>query len=136
LAATEESQGAVVLVVRGSISRAEIPRLCERARVLLDGSDADLVVCDVGGLVDSDVTALDALARLALTVRRLGRRVRLDRARRELRDLVALAGLDEVLPVHDGHEAAGLGAEPGGQAEQREEPGGVDEVVEPGDPTP
>ena len=42
--------------------------------------------------------AVDALARLALTVRRLGRRLVLRDAGDDLRDLIALTGLGDVLP--------------------------------------
>lgn len=54
------------LVVSGRIARADIPALCERVRVLLEGSDAELVVCDVGAVVDPDAVTVDALARVQL----------------------------------------------------------------------
>ena len=62
---------------------------------------------------------VDVLARLALAARRRGVRLRLRRPSHELRELVALAGLGEV-----------LGVEPGGQPEEREEPLGVEEEGE------
>jgi anti-anti-sigma regulatory factor len=123
LAARGDAPRTIVLVVRGTIGRSDIPRLCGRVHLLVEGSDAGQVVCDVGDLVTSDLTALDALARMALTVRRLGRQMLLQGAGPDLTDLVALAGLDGVLRV-----------EPDGQAEQREDPLGVEVVVEANDP--
>jgi ABC-type transporter Mla MlaB component len=49
--------------------------------------------CDVAAIEDPDMGTVDALARMALTARRLGRRVELRRARLELRELLELAGL-------------------------------------------
>ena len=95
------SQMTTVLVLSGPIAREDIPGLCERARVLLEVSDADLFVCDVGRLEDPDAAAVDALARLQLTARRLGRRVWLRDACGELRDLLAFVGLDDVMPCAD-----------------------------------
>lgn len=102
MAATDESPATVVLGVRGDIGRSEVADLCDEARRLLETSAAELLVCDVGDLVTRDVAALDALARLALTVRRLGREVWLRGACPELLKLVALAGLEDVLPVEPG----------------------------------
>ena len=42
---------------------------------------------------------IDALARIQLTARRLGRSIELRHARPEIRELVRLAGLADVLPV-------------------------------------
>jgi len=115
-----------VLVIGGSITPAEVPGLCERVRILLEGSDAELVVCDVGAIVDPDLCTISALARLQLTARRLGRRIRLRRASTELQQLRDFAGLADVLPLDAGLR---LGR-PGGQAEEREQPGRVEERVE------
>ena len=75
-------------------------------------------MCDVGALAP-DVTTVDALARLQLTAQRRGRELRLEGATRELAELLAFLGLDDVLPV-----------EPRGQAEEREEGLGVEEERE------
>jgi anti-anti-sigma regulatory factor len=87
----------VVIVIDGLVGRADVGRLCERVRVLLDGTDAHVVVCDVGRLTRADASAIDALARMHLTARRLGSRLRLRHASTELQELLTLAGLDEVL---------------------------------------
>jgi ABC-type transporter Mla MlaB component len=119
----------IVLAFGGRIARADIPALCERVRALLEGCDAELVVCDLGALVDPDAVTVDALARLQLTARRLGRRVRLRDPCAELQELLALMGLDDVLPL-----GAPSGLQPRGQAEQREQAGGVQEEADPVDP--
>lgn len=118
--------GAVVLVVSGPIAPDHVPRLCERVRTLLQGGDADLLVCGVGAVVHPDAVTIDALARMALIVRRLGRRVWLCADCDELRELLALAGLEDVLPCS--------AVELGGEAELREDAVGVEEEGDPGDP--
>ena len=87
------------LVISGPITGAAIAGLCERVRLALEGSGADLVVCDVGTLVEPDCATVDALARLQLTARRLGRQVRLRNACGELQELLALVGLGDVVPL-------------------------------------
>jgi ABC-type transporter Mla MlaB component len=120
----------ILLVISGPIGRADVLRLCERVRVLLQVSDANQVVCDVEALLDPDAVTVEALARLQLTALRLGRRVRLRHACDELQDLIALMGLAEVVSLW-----AGLPLEPRGQAEEREQARGVDEEADPADPT-
>jgi hypothetical protein len=89
-----------------------------------------LVVCDVGAIVDPDVVTVDALARLQLTARRLGRQLRLRDACVELQELLAFVGLGEVMPL-----CSASPLEPRGQAEQREQARRVQEEADPGDPT-
>ena len=119
-----------VFVLTGPIAHGDIPALCERARASLEGGDVGAVVCDVAELVDPDAIIVDALARLQLTARRLGGRIRLRHACGELRDLIALMGLTEALP-----SVAALRLEPRRQTEEREQAGRVEEEADPGDPT-
>jgi ABC-type transporter Mla MlaB component len=119
----------IVLVISGPLARADIEGLCECVRALLEGSEADLVVCDVGELVDPDAVTVDALARLQLTAQRLGRRVRFRNACNELQDLLALLGLTEVVSC-----GPGLPPESWGETEERKEGLGVEEESDPGDP--
>lgn len=65
---------------------------------------------------------VDALARMALSARRLGRRVELRRAKPDLVELLVLAGL------------GALAVEVVGEAEEREEPGRVEKEHDPADP--
>jgi ABC-type transporter Mla MlaB component len=91
--------GTVIIVLQGPIDRAGIRELCTRVRIHLESGDVELVICDVAAIVRPDAATVDALARLQLTAGRLGRRIRLRHACGELRDLLGLMGLDEVLPV-------------------------------------
>jgi hypothetical protein len=88
----------LVLIIRGPVAWADVPALSEGVDALLRGSRADFVVCDVGELGAPDAVTVDVLARLQLTARRLGREVRLRHACGELRELLALIGLTEVIP--------------------------------------
>ena len=67
----------------------------------------------------ADLGIVDALARLQLAARRAGYEVEVTEAPRDLRELIELAGLCDV-----------LGVEPLGQAEEREERFGVEEERE------
>jgi ABC-type transporter Mla MlaB component len=55
------------------------------------------IVCDVGAVAEPDLGTIDTLARLQLTARREGCEIRLHDASNELRDLLVLVGLDDVL---------------------------------------
>jgi hypothetical protein len=59
---------------------------------------ADRIVCDLGSLTKPDLRSVDALARLALLAARLRFRLELRHASADIRELIALAGLSEVLP--------------------------------------
>jgi ABC-type transporter Mla MlaB component len=85
----------VAFAIRGPISRADLPGLCERVCGLLTGSSASVVLCDVCE-VDADAVTVDALGRLQLAARRRGCRVCLCNASDELRELVSFMGLTEV----------------------------------------
>jgi ABC-type transporter Mla MlaB component len=94
--------GQMVLIVSGSIGGTEATRACRHVRELLQGCDASAIVCDVSALVDPDVMTVDALARLQLTARRAGHRIRLLHACNELKQLLDLMGLSEILPLSCG----------------------------------
>lgn len=127
---TAPGSSTIVFVVNGRIDRADAPTLCEHLSTVLEGRDANLVVCDVGALVNPDIGTVDVLARLALTARRLGCQLRLRHPSRRLTDLVALVGL-----CSSGRPAGKLPLELEGQPEQREHARGVEERGEPGDLT-
>lgn len=127
---TMPESSAMVLEIGGRIDRADIPALCDRVRVALVESRADLVICDVGALTDPDCVAVDALARVALTARRAGCRLRLRSVSPDLQALLRFVGLSDVVPL-----SATSGLEPGRQTEQREEGLGVEEEDDPADPT-
>ncbi|MGC1211181.1 MAG: STAS domain-containing protein [Micromonospora sp.] len=112
----------IAFAVGPTLTRADIPALCGHLAEVLRGRDGGVVVCDVTG-VHPDVVALDALARLSLTARRHGWRLVVRGAGAELLELADLLGLTDSL------------LEPVGQPEQREQAGGVEEVVDPRDPS-
>jgi hypothetical protein len=90
--------------------------------------DPGPIACDVGSLVEPDQRALDSLARLQLTARRLGTTIQLHHASRALIDLIELAGLADVLVV----VSVGPDVEVDREVEETEQLG-VDEEVHRGD---
>jgi hypothetical protein len=80
------------------------------------------IAVDAGALA-SDATTLDVLARVQLVARRVGVEARLRDVSEELLDLIAFAGLADVLRV-----------EPEGKPEKREERLGLEEERELDDP--
>ena len=88
-----------------------------------------VIVCDVSQILDPDGPALEALARLQLTAHRLGVTIQLQNACPVLVDLIALAGLTDVLVVADS------GVEVDRQAEEREQ-ARIDEEVLRSDDSP
>ncbi|WP_197681649.1 STAS domain-containing protein [Actinopolymorpha singaporensis] len=134
-------RGELLVFLEGPIERSEIPDLCARFADLVGERPGRRVICDVAGLTEPDAVAVEALARLQLTARRLGCRLWLRHAGCGLRQLIALAGLADVVPSLPAGTPAlgcpgGSGIEAGRQSEQREPPVGVEEVVEPDDPAP
>lgn len=131
-----------MLVLGPSIGAGDLAALCARvdaARRDVPAGGALVVLCDAGGLARPDLAGLDVLARLRLHTTRAGGTLRLWRASPHLRLLLELTGLRSVLPSHPGGSADEFGLpaahERGGQAEQWEQPLGVEEVVDPGDPS-
>jgi hypothetical protein len=116
------------MLVVEAISREEVPAACERLRALIGACDADVVVCDVGALA-ADLVTVEALLRMRLTARRLGRGLRLRNASVDLERIVAFCGLWGVL---SGEPASGAGRCLG-QPEEGEHPRGVEEGVDRGD---
>jgi ABC-type transporter Mla MlaB component len=83
----------IEFAVGGTIARADVPRLCDALRLLLEPRNVELVICDVGALVQPDAVAVDLLARLQLTARRLGAAIRLRDPSAELCELMVFMGL-------------------------------------------
>lgn len=112
---------AVDLVISNPITPRDVPELCERVHLLVSPGRA--IECDVAALVDPDIGTVDALARVLLTVKRLGGALTLRGTSARLEELLTLTGLEEVL----------LRLEAVGEPEQREEPLGVEEEADAGD---
>jgi hypothetical protein len=109
-----------VLVIAAPIADGDVAGLCERLRAVAQASAGEVVVCDVRAL-SADARTVDALARLQLAARRLGCRIHLHRASRELDALLSFLGLAEVV---------GSVGRRGRQPEQPEQPLGVEERVD------
>lgn len=99
--------------------------LCARLDRILHDADVGMLVCDLRGATSPTCDTVEALARLRLLARRHGCGFHVLQPRDELRDLLALLGLEEVLLL-----------EPGREAEQGEERPGVEEEGEAADPPP
>ena len=87
----------VAFAIRGPITSADLPGLCDRVCAVLGESRASVALCDVHG-VEPDAVTVDALARLQLGAHRHGCQVRLRGASKELVELVEFMGLADVLP--------------------------------------
>jgi hypothetical protein len=130
-----------MLVMPPTPSRADIESMREDVRELA-GCVGD-PVCDVGDVTEPDADTIDALARLQLLAVRVGFRFRFSGACEELRDLLALTGLADILPCEQlpcdpprrpTSGGSSSGVEPLGQAEQGEQAPRVEEERDPRDP--
>jgi len=118
------------LVIGGPIESADVPALCERVQTLLRGSGADAVSCDVAALVHPDVGTVDAVARMQLAARQLGRDLHLHNVSDALQELLALVGLCSEVGLCGRGLRVGVVRE----TEEREQPRRVEEEGHPGDP--
>jgi ABC-type transporter Mla MlaB component len=131
-AVTESSlsgQPNTIVLVLDSLGPPDVAALIAQ---VVPGTRADhpnVILCDLAQLAQADMGTVDALARLALGARRLGCSVSLRNPPSELCELLAFAGLGDVLP-----RSPGSGVEVVGESEQREEPLGVEEEGDPADP--
>ena len=91
----DDGPSTIVFAIAGPIARDELPSLCERFRAA--AQTGGVVVCDVGGIGPPDAVAVDALARVQLTAKRLGCAVRLRDPSEELLVLLAFMGLDGIV---------------------------------------
>jgi ABC-type transporter Mla MlaB component len=89
----------LTFVVRGPIKRVDLRGLCERFRESLGGHKALLVECDVGSLAGSDLETVAALARFQLIGQQERVQIRVRGASAELRELLELVGLDDVVEL-------------------------------------
>ena len=73
---------------------------------MLAGSEIDLLVCDVGAIVNVDAVVIEALARLQLTALRLGGQIRIRHASPALQELLDFVGLADAVPLSPARDAA------------------------------
>jgi ABC-type transporter Mla MlaB component len=117
------------VVVSPDLAPCDVRPLADQlVRQLRRGEVADVLV-DVSSVQTPDVAYIDGLARLQLGARRSGSRVRLLGPCPRLLELLALVGLDDLLPIDD-RESGDLHRE----SEHREQPVDVEVGVDPGDP--
>lgn len=115
----------------------DLASLCTRLASMLETSDVEFIECDVGGLMAPDAAMLDGLARLQLTARRLGYEMRLRNASDELHDLLALAGMCDIVGLccdSPDRRRSDLVIQARGQAEEREHSRRVEEERDSADP--
>lgn len=129
MTAPEARPSPLGLVIDGPIDATDAFGLYARVRELLEGSHTELVVCDVARLVGGDLGAVAVLARLQLIARRLGGSIQVRNASRDLHDMLALAGLCEVVGA-----CPELRVEMRREIKHREEARGVKEEGDPADP--
>lgn len=130
-----------MLVMPSAPSRGDVEAMRDDVRELA-GCEGN-PMCDVGGIAAPDADTIDALSRLQLEALRVGVRFRFSRACEELRDLLALTGLADVLPCEQlpcdpprrtTSGGSSSSVEPLGQAEQREHALRVEEERDSRDP--
>jgi anti-anti-sigma factor len=99
----------LVVSIGGRLDPSDAARVAALIDDLLRDQPAKTVICDVGGLVDPDAAAIDAICRIRVRVRRRGGRLRLRHPSPELVDLIDLVGLCDVLVprARSGVEASG-----------------------------
>jgi hypothetical protein len=130
---SERAAVPVVIRLDGSIEPASVRASCARAVGRIDAQGGDpAIVCDVRSIIHPDLASLDLVARIVLEARRRRRDITVKGATDGLIGLLALAGLDEVVPC--GPLGPSLAVEVVGQPEHREEPLGVEEERDPTDP--
>jgi ABC-type transporter Mla MlaB component len=116
-------------MIAGEISADQTAALCEQLLRLCDECPRGQIICDVAALTRADLAAVDGLARLQLAARRRGRSMRLRGSCHELRRLVRLLGLRDVLATEHSERQRGLR-----QSEQGKQGGGLEKRGEPDHP--
>ncbi|MFI9050090.1 STAS domain-containing protein [Streptomyces sp. NPDC053427] len=97
----------VVWPLTAVLAADDVPSLCARLRTYLSEHPHATVVYDARALsTPPDAATLDALLRLQLTARRLGRTIRLCHVPQALGDVLTLTGLGRRLPAEEGGRAA------------------------------
>ncbi|MFB7865342.1 STAS domain-containing protein [Streptomyces sp. NPDC056069] len=88
-----DSSRTLELRLTGRPAPDDVGRIC----ALLDAAEPCLVRCEIGGLGRADLAVVDALARVRLAARRRGHRLEFRGAAPELRGVLELVGLGELL---------------------------------------
>ena len=103
---TSRKPASVVLTLVGVIDDARLGGLCGTLRACLEPDGSDVVTCDARSAV-ACFGLVGALARLQLIARENGRTLRITGVRSELRVLIDLAGLADVLTIDEDPRSGG-----------------------------
>jgi len=93
----DEPAPRAVWALRPSVAREDVPGLCADFVASLADGCPTVVTWDVSAATEPDAVTIEALARLQLCALRVGRRIRIEGACRQLADLLSVTGLDGVL---------------------------------------
>ncbi len=131
-------EASFVMVLPATVGGDAVACLCAELRTRLQTAPDRVVVCDAGALAGCGLAAVDLLARLELTARRAGGRMRIRDPAPDLSALLLLTGigfeLDGAAAPCGAGSSPGVGAEVERQPEGGENPGGVQERGQPDDP--
>jgi anti-anti-sigma regulatory factor len=109
---------ATSFAIGATVTRADIPVLCADLAEMVRGRGGGVVICDVAAVAHPGVVTVEVLVRLRLTARRHGWSLVVSGAGPDLLELVRLLGLNDAL------------SQVGRQSEEREQAGGVEEIVD------
>ena len=115
------------LTLPADVGVADVGWLCTAVEIAASAGDEPTLDCNAGATSDPDLGALECLARMSLTARRNGRRLRLRQTHPDLRGLLAFAGLWGLLACEPEDDGAGdpkagagqLASPPGAAATRR-----------------
>jgi hypothetical protein len=146
---TVTDRALIVVPAEAPVPPEAMVELCRQMVEALAHSRQKALVCDLGRVTAADLTVIEALARMQLVARRRGCAIEFRHVGYGVRELLALSGLCDVLPVIDDAQTGidgercvkppgppilspALRVDAGGQVEEREELGD-DEHVDGGD---
>jgi len=91
-----------VVVLAPRMRRGEITLLCDQLVDEVADGWVGTVICDVAAVVEPDMVTVETVARLGLTARRLGCRLRVAGGGERLAELLELTGLRGVVDLEPG----------------------------------
>jgi hypothetical protein len=126
--ACEPTALVTMVELTGRVDRSDVARLFGEFEELLGHHRRGPVLCDVGACWCPNLATVDALARFRLLTRRTDRQIFLINPGRELRELIAFAGLERSLPaLRQPGPILRLRAQPERKSHHREQPLGIQE---------
>ncbi len=95
------------LSVTGAVTAQDVQRLCAAVRDFIAAGATTIVLCDADDPVPPDMATVDAILRLHLATKQRGGRIRVCAQRHDLRALLHVTGLAEVVLDCRGARSAG-----------------------------